>query len=153
MNIWVDSDSCPVRVREIIAKGADRLSILAFFVANRDIPLKKNQYVCLVVTSDGEQAADNYIISCARLGDLVVTRDIPLAAQLVEMGIAVINDRGCEFTTENIRERLSLRNFMYEVRCFGLDTNRNKQLNKKDIQNFSNTFDRVLTKLIKSRNA
>lgn len=69
------------------------------------------------------------------------------------MGIAVINDRGCEFTTENIRERLSLRNFMYEVRCFGLDTNRNKQLNKKDIQNFSNTFDRVLTKLIKSRNA
>lgn len=152
MTIWVDADSCPVRVREIIAKRAFKLSVVTVFVANREIPLNKNQYIKSVVTNTQEQAADNYILSLVKEGDLVVTRDIPLASQLVALKIAVINDRGGEFTSENIRERLSLRNFMYEIRFFGLDANKNRQFTKKDVQNFSNTFDKVITKLLKNEN-
>lgn len=115
MIIWVDADSCPIRVREIIVKAAFRLSILAVFVANREIPLRKHKYIGLVITEKSEQSADIYIVECAKIGDLVITRDIPLAARLVNNGIAVINDRGMSFTKDNVNERLSIRNFMYEV--------------------------------------
>lgn len=149
MTIWVDADSCPVRVREIIAKAAFRLSLPTIFVANRDIPIKKNEFVSSVVTSSKEQSADVHIISSAREGDLVITRDIPLAAQLVDKDIAVINDRGAEFEKESVRERLSIRNFMYEAHLFGIVEEKVGQFGKKDVQKFSATFDRVLTRLIR----
>ena len=151
MTIWVDADSCPVRVREIICKASLRLSVTAVFVANRLIPVASHELINFVVTSGDEQSADNYIIEHSKKGDLVITRDIPLAAALVELGIAVINDRGVLFTPDNVRERLSMRDFMYEVRSNGLMTDKMGAFNKKDLQNFSNTFDSVLTKLLKCK--
>lgn len=151
MTIWVDADSCPVRVREIICKASLRLSVIAVFVANRLIPVASHELINFVVTSGDEQSADNYIIEHSKKGDLVITRDIPLAATLVGLGIAVINDRGVLFTPDNVRERLSMRDFMYEVRSNGLMTDKMGAFNKKDLQNFSNTFDSVLTKLLKCK--
>ncbi len=150
MTIWVDADSCPVRVREIIAKASLRLCVSAVFVANRDIPVTRNKFVCSVVTSSSEQAADSYILSNAVRGDLVVTRDIPLAAQLLEVDVTVINDRGTEFEKDTVKERLSIRNFMYEAHLFGISNDRLGQFSKKDVQKFSATFDKVLTRLRKS---
>lgn len=151
MTIWVDADSCPVRVREIICKASLRLSVTAVFVANRLIPVASHELINFVVTSGDEQSADNYIIEHSKKGDLVITRDIPLAVALVELGIAVINDRGVLFTPDNVPERLSMRDFMYEVRSNGLMTDKMGAFNKKDLQNFSNTFDSVLTKLLKCK--
>ena len=149
MTIWVDSDSCPVRVREIVAKASFRLSVMAVFVANRQIPVKVHEYIKCVVTEQSEQAADIYIMECAKAGDLVITRDIPFASQLLCNEVTVINDRGMCFTKENIRERLSMRNFMYEVRSNGLITDKMGQFNKKNLQEFANMFDTVLTRLVK----
>lgn len=150
MTIWIDADSCPVRVRQIVCKASLRLSVTLVFVANRPIPITNHELVSFVQTDDEEQSADNYIVAYSKKGDLVITRDIPLAASLVEKGVIVINDRGFLFTADNVRERLSVRDFMYEIRSNGLMTDRMGVFNKKDIQNFSNTFDSVLTKLIKS---
>ena len=150
MTIWVDSDSCPVRVREVISKASFRLSVLAVFVANREIPIKIHKYINLIITEKKEQSADIYIVESAKLGDLVITRDIPLAARLVDNEIAVINDRGTYFTKENVKERLSVRNFVYKVRFDGPMTAKMGQFSKKDLQNFSNTFDTLLTRLLRS---
>ena len=149
MTIWIDADSCPVRVRQIVCKASLRLSVPLVFVANRSIPVTNHELVGFVKTDEKEQSADNYIIASSKKGDLVITRDIPLAATLVGLGVAVINDRGVLFTPDNIRERLSIRDFMYEVRSNGLMTDRMSTFSKKDLQNFSNTFDSVLTKLLK----
>jgi len=149
MTIWIDADSCPVRVRQIVCKASLRLSVPLVFVANRSIPVTNHELIGFVKTDEKEQSADNYIIASSKKGDLVITRDIPLAATLVGLGVAVINDRGVLFTPDNIRERLSIRDFMYEVRSNGLMTDRMSTFSKKDLQNFSNTFDSVLTKLLK----
>ena len=151
MTIWVDADSCPIRVRQIIVKASFRLSLPAVFVANRDIPVPYHEFVSSIVTSTCEQSADTYIIAKAKPCDLVVTRDIPLATQLVEKGIAVINDRGTEFEKDSIRERLSIRNFMYEAQLFGIANEKVGQFGKKDVKKFSATFDKVLTRLIRSQ--
>lgn len=150
MTIWIDADSCPVRVRQIVCKAALRLSVPLVFVANRIIPIEQHELISFVKTNEEEQSADNHIITFAKKGDLVITRDIPLAATLVNLEISVINDRGVLFTVDNVRERLSIRDFMYEVRSNGLMTDKMGAFNKKDLQNFSNTFDSVLTKLLKS---
>jgi len=149
MTIWVDSDSCPVRVREIVSKASFRLSVVTVFVANREIPKKEHAFIRSVITSEKEQAADEYILRFAKKGDLVITRDIPFATQLVEKEIAVINDRGKAFNTENIRTLLSMRNFMYEANQNGLIIERTSHFGKKEVQMFSNTFDAILTKLLK----
>ena len=152
MTIWVDADSCPVRVRQVVCKAALRLSVPLVFVANRFISVTNHELINFVKTDEGEQSADNYIIASSRKGDLVITRDIPLAATLVELGVTVINDRGILFSQNNVRERLSIRDFMYEIRSNGLMTDKMEAFNKKDLQNFSNTFDSVLTRLLKKDN-
>ncbi len=99
---------------------------------------------------EGADSADMYIVDNCREGDLVITRDIPFASKLVEKGINVINDRGEEFTKENIGERLSMRNFMLEMRVSGLKINEEKSFGNKEVQLFSNTFDKIVTKLVKN---
>ena len=150
MTLFVDADSCPVRIREIICKTAKRLKVQAVFAANRPIPIPKNAYCTSVITETGEQAADMYIIAHAVQGDLVVTRDIPLAKQLVDAHIKVINDRGTVYTIENIGERLSIRNFMYELSINGLTPERTKAFGKKEIMEFAQSLDRETQRLLKS---
>ncbi len=104
----------------------------------------------MVLVESGPDAADDEIVSQAKAGDLVVTRDIPLAARLVEGGIDVINDRGTHYTEENIRPRLSERDFMAELRAMGLESAKDRSFSAREIQAFSATFDRELTRLLRS---
>jgi uncharacterized protein YaiI (UPF0178 family) len=111
MVIWVDADSCPVDARRILERFSLRLSIPLRYVANHSIPFLKNPFCEMVITGTEDGAADDYIAGHIESGALAVTRDIPLAARLVEKGVTVLNDRGMLWTAENIRERLSLRDF------------------------------------------
>lgn len=149
MRIFVDADSCPVRIRSIICKAAARLKTEAVFTANRAIPFPQNKFTKMVITEAELQSADEYIIYNAEKGDIVVTRDIPLAKQLVDRGIVVINDRGTCFTQDNIKSVLSLRNFMYELHENGLSPEKTSFFGKKEVQKFATCFDSEIAKLLK----
>ena len=146
MRIWVDADSCPVRVREIIAKASSREFIDVYFVANRPVPVPPGTTVHSVIVPAVEGKADSFIVENVHQDDLVVTRDIPLASELVALGITVLNDRGTEYSQENVRERLSIRNVMQLMREQGLTHDRLRSFGKKEVHLFSNAFDRILRK-------
>ena len=114
--IWVDADSCPKLVREYLLNYAKKLTLEIIFVANKIIP-KTVEYSLfkMVVCPKESQSADNYIIENCAKGDIVITRDIPLAHILLQNEICVINDRGVSFTKENIKERLSERDFSLQI--------------------------------------
>ncbi|MDR0527772.1 MAG: DUF188 domain-containing protein [Spirochaetaceae bacterium] len=148
MKILIDADSCPAMVRDVILKAASRTNVAAIFTANRLIPgLWGNGVMELCSSEPG--AADNRIVALSCNGDLAVTRDVPLAKRLVEKGIAVINDRGRVFTKENIGEYYSLRCFQVGIIETGAEIIREKTYNKRNLKNFSNGFDALLTKLLK----
>ena len=150
MKIWIDADSCPVQIRNIVSKASERRGIKVILAANREIPVNRHEKIESVIVPEGADSADHYILENSSEGDLVITRDIPFASSLVEKGVNVINDRGDEFTRENMGERLSMRNFMLEMRLSGLKINEEKSFGKKEVQLFSNTFDKILTKLLKN---
>jgi uncharacterized protein YaiI (UPF0178 family) len=144
VKILVDADSCPRAARDLVLRAAQRGGFGAVFVANRPIPgLAEFMELC----PPGEGAADDRIVELARPGDLAVTRDIPLAARLVERGIAVMDDRGNVYNAENIRERLSLRNFVVDLARQGLDTERSPSYGKRELRAMANSLDRLLVKL------
>lgn len=148
-SIWVDADSCPVQVRSLVLRFAVRLEIKTYFVANRNIPVKSSlpvpkNLVKMVITRQAQDAADDYIAGNAGTDDIVVTRDIPLAARLVERSITVINDRGTAFTKENIRERLSVRNFNLELARSGIQPDRKSAYGRKNLSEFSNCLDKAV---------
>ena len=122
MKIWIDADSCPAQVRTILVRAADREKIPLKFVANRKIPFQKSAYAEMIVVGNAPGAADNFIRRTVEGGDMVITRDIPFAARLLEEGVVVLNDRGERFTPNEIREKLSLRDLMEEMRHSGLAT-------------------------------
>jgi len=149
MKIFVDADSCPKEIRNIIMKAGERTAVPAVFVANHVIP-DLGERTELVVVPPGEGKADEYILDRAGCGDLVVTRDIPLAAELVHKKVTVINDRGERFTKENIGERLSLRNHMKTLREHGMAPGLGgKQFGEREKKRFADTFNRELTRLRK----
>ena len=144
MTIWVDADSCPVKIRSIIVRAAERTGIPAIFVANRAIPGVEYERTSLVVVAEGEGVADRYIVAHAVSGDLAITRDIPLAADLSDKNILVLDDRGGVVDKNNARERLSVRNAMTELRSYGIHPETTKPMTNRDIQQFANVFDRQL---------
>jgi uncharacterized protein YaiI (UPF0178 family) len=152
-SLWVDADSCPVPVRELIIKFILRLNIPCYFVANRVIPFspvaKKTNLITMIITENIEGSADDYIVEHAQLNDIVITRDIPLAARLIKKHIITINDRGKLFSPDTIREDLSIRNFNYELVKMGIEPERTNNFTKKNLNNFANCFDRELQKKIK----
>ncbi len=152
--LWVDADSCPVQVRELVVKFILRLKIPCFFVANRNIPIpnfaKKTNLIQMIITEATEGAADDYIVDHVQSADMVITRDIPLAARLVEKNVTTINDRGKTFSSESIREEVSIRNFNYELAQMGIQPDRTGSFNKKDLNNFANCLDRELQRKIRS---
>ncbi len=148
MTIWVDADSCPVRIREIIVRASGRTGIAAVFVANRVIPGVETATTSLIVVEKGEGVADRYIMEQSVSGDLAVTRDIPLAADLSDKDILVLDDRGGIVDKDNARQRLSLRNAMTELRSYGIQSETTKPMTNRDIQQFANAFDRRLRQWI-----
>jgi uncharacterized protein YaiI (UPF0178 family) len=149
MKILVDADSCPKPARELILRNSSRRGIRAIFVANRPIPgiVEPGR---MELCPPGEGAADNRIVELAEPGDLAITRDIPLASRLVDASVLVIDDRGQTYTRENIRERLSLRDFMVGLAENGLGAERIALYGKRELKAFADGFDRVLTKLIRA---
>lgn len=149
MKIWVDADACPGVIKEVIIRAALRLKVETMFVANKAIYLQASHYLSAIQVGQGADVADRYIIEKAEPGDLVITQDIPLASELVHKKVAVISLHGTTFTEHNIRERLSIRNFMQEIRDTGGKTNGPKPFDQKDKHRFSQAFDQQLTKLLK----
>jgi uncharacterized protein YaiI (UPF0178 family) len=146
MKILVDADSCPRQARELILRAAVRTKIPAIFAANRPIPGIEDGGI-MELCPPGEGSADNRIVELARPGDLVITRDIPLAQRLVEASILVMDDRGQVYTRENIGERLSIRNFMVGLATNGLDAERTATYGKRELKAMADSLDRVLTRL------
>lgn len=146
-SIYVDADSCPVTVREFILKYALNHAVHVTFAANRIIPgPEKNNFFTMIVCDKTEGAADEYIVLHSAESDIVVTRDIPLAARLVEKNIPVMNDRGTLFTKENIGERLSERNFALQLAQIGLGGDKRSTYSKKNFSEFAACFDREMQK-------
>ncbi|MGI5173389.1 DUF188 domain-containing protein [Treponema sp. OMZ 840] len=148
--VWVDADSCPIGVRDMIIRFAQRLKIPTVFTANRPIPLNTRcSFIRMTVSETTPDAADNYIVEHCSPADIAVTRDIPLASRLIDKGIRVLNDRGTVYTRENIGERLSLRNFNLELYENGLAGEKTSSFGKKELNLFANSFDKELQKKIK----
>lgn len=148
MKIFVDADSCPKLVREAVLRAAKRTGVSAVFAANRTIPGIEGTNITMEICPSHEGAADDFIVLHAVQGDLVITRDIPLASRLVEHSIIVLNDRGRIYTQENIREQLSIRDFVVGLAEHGMGMERTASYGKKELKQFSDGFDRTLTKLI-----
>ncbi len=144
MKIWVDSDSCPRQIRKIVIRASLRVKIETVFVANRIIPDVDNKWSTMQLVPIGEGEADKYIYENSSDGDISITRDIPLAADLVKKGLLVLDDRGSIFTSDNIGERLSMRNAMTELRSYGVMSRSTGTMNNRDVQLFANAFDKEL---------
>ena len=148
MKIWIDADAAPREVKEVIFKAARRLKIETILVANAGMALPANApTVSLVIVSDGANVADKHIVAHSESGDLVITADIPLAAELVDLGIKVIDPRGEEYHADNIASRLSLRDFMDQMRGAGEVTGGSKPYDMRDKKAFASTFDRLVTRM------
>ena len=145
MKIWVDADAAPRDVKEIVFRAALRLGISTVLVANRRLttPLN-NPNVSTVCVQGGPDAADRHIAEQASPGDIAVTADIPLAAILVGKGVVVIDPRGDLLNTENVRERLSIRDFMESLRGSGVDAGGAAPYGQREKQAFAATLDRAL---------
>jgi len=149
MRIWVDADATPRDVKDIVARAALRLRLSAVLVANQRLQVPANNpYVTAQRVDGGPDVADRHIAEQAAPGDLAITADIPLAALLVQKGVTAIDPRGVEYTEHNIGERLSIRDFMDQLRTTGTETGGPRPFGPKDKQAFAAAFDRVLTRLL-----
>jgi hypothetical protein len=144
IQIWVDADACPNPIKEILFRAAKRVEIMTTFVANQEVQISASPYIKAVQVRAGLDVADKYIVEQLNPGDLVITADIPLAAEAIAKGTVALNPRGEFYTDGNIRERLSLRNFMDELRSDGVDTGGPPAFSQRDRQNFANQLDRFL---------
>lgn len=149
MKIWVDADSCPVAIKEILFKAANRTGVQLTLVANNTINIPPSDYITFLRVPPGLDVADNEIIKRLNIGDLVITSDIPLAAEVVANGCFALNPRGELYTTENIRDRLNTRDFMDSLRSSGVETGGPSALSKRNRQSFANHLDQLLSKYAK----
>ncbi|MEJ2593336.1 MAG: YaiI/YqxD family protein [Candidatus Thiodiazotropha sp.] len=142
--IWVDADACPKVIKEILFRAAERVGVGLTLVANQPLPVPGSRFIRTVQVSAGFDVADNYIVQQIQTGELVVTADIPLAAEAIAKGALALNPRGELYTEENIRQRLSMRDFMDTLRGSGVNTGGPPSFNLGDRQAFANQLDRLL---------
>lgn len=146
--IWIDADACPKAIKEVVYKVSERLQLPVILVANSNMFTPLSPLVRLVKVSAGADVADNYIVEHVKENDIVITADIPLAAFIVEKKAIGINVRGELYTEENVQERLSMRDFMKELRdSGGLETGGPEAFGPKDKERFTNSLNRILDKL------
>ena len=146
MQIWVDADACPNVIKEILYRAAKRLQIQLTLVANVPIQIPASPYIDAVLVRSGLDVADGHIVNHMKFGDLVITADIPLAANVIEQGGTALNPRGEFYDAGNIRERLSMRNFMETLRNSGVETGGPPPLSHRDREAFANQLDRFLNR-------
>jgi uncharacterized protein YaiI (UPF0178 family) len=147
MQIWVDADACPKVIKEILYRATERVSVQMTLVANQAIQVPRSQYIRSVRVAPGFDVADNYIVQHAQTGDLVITADIPLASEVIDRGCLALNPRGDLYTTENIRQRLNMRDFMDTLRSSGIDTGGPATFSQADRMAFANQLDRLLSRI------
>jgi len=146
MRIWVDADACPVVAKEILYRAAERTKVSIVLVANQALQMPTSSYVSSVQVSKGFDVADDEIVKRLTAGDLVITSDIPLAAEVLEKGGQALSPRGELYTAENIRGRLNMRDFLDTMRASGLETGGPAAYSQRDRQAFANRLDQLLTK-------
>ena len=145
MKIWVDADACPVVIKEILFKAAQRTGVELTLIANQSIRIPSAPNIKMFQVSHGFDVADNEIVDRVNENDLVITSDIPLAADVIEKGGHALSPRGELYTTDNIRARLNMRDFMDTLRSSGVNTGGPPALSQSDRQAFANHLDRLLT--------
>ena len=144
MQIWVDADACPNVIKEVLFRAAERTGVMVTLVANQIIRTPPSRFLRTLRVEAGFDVADNEIVKRVETGDLVITADIPLAAEVIEKGGMALNPRGERYTTETIRERLNMRDFMDTMRASGVQTGGPATLNQRDRQQFANELDKWL---------
>jgi uncharacterized protein YaiI (UPF0178 family) len=146
VSIWVDADACPKVIREILFRAAQRKEVPLTLVANHALPVPKSPLIRCLQVEQGFDVADNFIAQQARENDLVITSDIPLAAEVIEKGAHVISSRGERYTKNNVRQRLNMRDFMDTMRSSGEMTGGPPALGQRERQEFANALDRYLAR-------
>ncbi len=144
MKIWVDADACPVVIKEILFRAAQRTETMLTLVANQTIGVPASDFIRTIQVPSGFDVADNEIVKQLDAGDLVVTADIPLAAEVIEKGGHALNPRGELYSQDNIRARLNMRDFMDTLRASGIHTGGPPTISHSDRQAFANNLDRFL---------
>lgn len=146
MKIWVDADACPVVIKEILFKAAERTGVQLTLVANQPVRVPPSRFISSIQVASGFDVADNEIVKRLGSGDLVITGDIPLAADAIEKGGHALSPRGELFTTENIKARLNIRDFMDTLRASGIETGGPPALSQSDRKSFADHLDRLLAR-------
>ncbi len=146
MHIWVDADACPVAIKQILFRMADRMRLPLTLVANRLLRVPPSPYIRSLQVPMGFDVADRHIEQIAASGDLVITADIPLAAQVIAKGAFALNPRGEFYSPENIRERLAVRDFMEGMRGAGADIAGPDALSQADRQAFARQLEQFLAR-------
>lgn len=149
MNIWVDADACPVVIKDILFRAARRTGVQTTLLANHHLRVPASPNIAFVQVPQGFDVADNEIVKRVQSGDLVVTSDIPLAAEAIEKGAVALSPRGEFHTADNIRARLNMRDFMDTLRSSGVDTGGPPALSQNDRMAFANHLDSLLAKQAK----
>lgn len=152
MKIWVDADACPKAIKDILVRAAGRIGVQTIFVANQPMRLPESEFIKKIQVPGGADVADDKIVELLQSGDLVITADIPLAARVVDKDVVALDPRGDFYSKENIRERLSIRDFMDGLRSAGVETGGPASFKQKDSQAFADQLDRFLTKHARKKN-
>ena len=146
MNIWVDADACPRPIKDIICRASTRTKTDCWFIANQPLAVSNSPFIRAIQVSSGYDVADNEIVSRSTSGDLVITQDIPLAAELVDKGVFVLTPRGEWLNSNNVRQRLMMRDFNETMRASGLHSGGPSALSQRDRMAFGNQLDAWLAK-------
>ncbi len=150
MKIWVDADACPVVIKEILFRAAQRTGVPVTLVANQPISIPKSSFINFIQVTQGFDVADNEIVKRLNAGDLVITSDIPLAADVIEKDGTALSPRGELYTANNIKARLTMRDFMESLRSSGVDTGGPPALSQGDRKNFADHLDKILNRHVKN---
>jgi len=151
MHIWVDADACPAVVKDILFRAAQRWQMPLTLVANQALYTPPSPLIRAVQVPRGFDVADAHIVERAEKGDLVITGDIPLAAQVLEKGALALNPRGERYSPETIRERLAMRDMMEELRASGVDTGGPSSFSQSDRKAFANQLDTLLARVARQQ--
>lgn len=146
MTIWVDADACPNAVKTILFRAAERTATSLILVANQSISVPPSRYIKTLRVESGFDVADNEIVKRVAAGDLVITSDIPLAADVIEKGAFALSSRGEEYTRDNIRGRLNIRDFMDTMRASGIQSGGPAAFSETEKRAFANALDRYLAR-------
>lgn len=146
-HLWIDADACPGVIKDILYRAAERVRLPLVLVANQLLRHPPSPWIRAVQVGQGFDVADKYIAEQVQAGDLVVTADIPLAAEVIERQALAINPRGELYSRENIREALDMRNFMDGLRSAGVQTGGPAAFSQADRQAFANQLDRLLARM------